>query len=329
MQSPQQTPADDPVSPARPSLLRRLLSWAGGLVIAYVALTLVLKFARQLSFPHILESARNTPPLAIAGGIALVMLSFALLSLFDLLALRHAGEHHPYRKVLLVSFLSFALGNAVGSNMIAGGAVRYHLYGKLGIPARARLGIIGFVAATTSSGLLVLVAIAGLLAQDFLLQALDLPPWSSTLIALASFLLLIGYLGVTLRNWPLPGWIASRIRLPSGGTALAQVGLSASEWLVLAGLLYLLLPGAAVVGYFGILLAYLVAFLAGTVSNVPGGIGVMETMLSLLLGSHIAPEQVVASMLVFRLLLHLLPLLIAVPIGLIQILSTPKLRDEP
>ena len=327
MQPLQPTPADDAATPAPTRPLRRLLSWAFGLIVAYFAIVMVLKFARGLSFPHILASVRATPPLTIAGGVALVMTSFWLLSIYDLLALRHAGFKTPYSRVFLISFLSFSLGNAVGSNMIAGGAVRYHLYGRLGIPPRIRLGIIGFVAATTYSGLLVLVAAAGLLAQDFIQSALHLPRWGSIAAAIASFLLLIAYLGVTIRDWPLPRWIASRFALPSGSTALAQITLSALEWMVLAALLYLLLPGAGSVGYFGILLAYLVAILAATVSNVPGGIGVLETVLSLLLKDQIPPEQVVASMLVFRLLLHILPLLVALPVGTIHLLMTP--RQQP
>ena len=327
MQSKQPTPEDEAVTPDAPRPLRRFLSWAFGLIVAYFAIVMVLKFARGLSLPHILSSVRATQPLSIAGGVALVMTSFWLLSMYDLLALRHAGLKTPYGKVFLISFLSFSLGNAVGSNMIAGGAVRYHLYGRLGVPPRVRLGIIGFVAATTYSGLLVLVAAAGLLAQEFIQRALHLPPWGSIAAALASFLLLVGYLGVTVRGWPLPRWIASRLALPSGSTALAQITLSALEWMVLAALLYLLLPGAGSVGYFGILLAYLVAILVATVSNVPGGIGVLETVLSLLLKDQIPPEQVVASMLVFRLLLHILPLLVALPVGGFHLLMTP--RQQP
>lgn len=325
MQSLPPTPADAP----RPGPLRRILSWIFGLLVAYLALTVVLRFGRELSLPAILASVRATPTASIAGGIGLVLSSFALLSLYDLLALRHLGQTLPYRQVLLISFLSFALGNALGSNMIAGGAVRYHLYGRRGIPARARLGIIGFVAATTSSGLLVLIAVAGIMAQDFLHHALNLPHWSSLLVAISSFLLLTGYLGVTLRNWQLPAWLAQRIRLPSGPTALAQVALASLEWAVLAGLLYLLLPGAAQVGYFAILLAFLVAIFAGTVSHVPAGLGVVETTLGFLLRGQVEPEQVVAAMLVFRLLLHLLPLLLALPIGLLHLLTTPRIEAEP
>jgi phosphatidylglycerol lysyltransferase len=63
------------------------------------------------------------------------------------------------------------------------------------------------------------------------------------------------------------------------------------------------------------------------VSNVPGGIGVLETVLSLLLRDQIPSEQVVASMIVFRLLLHILPLMIALPVGTIHLLMTP--RQQP
>lgn len=327
MQSSQQTTSDEAASPAPPRPLRRILSWAFGLGVAYVAFMVVLQFAHDLSLPQILNSVRHTPPLAIAGGVALVLSSFGLLSLYDLLALRHAGQQLPYRNILLISFLSFALGSAVGSNMVVGGAVRFHLYGRLGIPARTRFGIIGFVAATTSSGLLILITVAGLLAQHFLQQALHIPPWGSTTIALVSLLLLIGYLGVTLRNWPLPAWLATHLRLPSGRTALAQVIVASTEWMVLAGILYILLPGASSIGFFGVLLAYLVAVTAGTVSHVPAGLGVVEATLSFLFHGQIAPDQVVASMLVFRLLLHILPLLIALPVGAIHLLTTP--RQQP
>jgi len=327
LQSEQPTPANDAATPDAPRPLRRILSWAFGLLVAYIAFTVVLRFAQTLSLSQILSSVRHTPPLAIAGGVALVLSSFGLLSLYDLLALRQTEQQLPYPKILLVSFLSFALGNAVGSNMIAGGAVRFHLYGRLGVPSRVRLGIIGFVAATTSSGFLVLIAVAGLLARDFLQHALNIPPWSSTVLALASLLLLIGYLGITLGGWTLPRWLASRLRLPSGRTALAQLLVASTEWMVLAGLLYLLLPGAASIGFFGVLLAYLVAVTAGTISHVPAGLGVVETTLSFLFKGQIAPEQVVASMLVFRLLLHILPLLIALPVGAIHLLMTP--RQQP
>ncbi len=61
--------------------------------------------------------------------------------------------------------------------------------------------------------------------------------------------------------------------------------------------------------FFGI---YLLAQLAGVVSNVPGGLGVFETVILLLLKSFISSATLFGALLAYRAIYYLLPLCIAV-----------------
>jgi glycosyltransferase 2 family protein len=61
-------------------------------------------------------------------------------------------------------------------------------------------------------------------------------------------------------------------------------------------------------GFFGI---YLLAQLASIISNIPGGLGVFETVMLLLLSPPISSATLFSALLVYRGLYYLLPLIVA------------------
>jgi uncharacterized protein (TIRG00374 family) len=77
-----------------------------------------------------------------------------------------------------------------------------------------------------------------------------------------------------------------------------------------AAVLYVLLPAHPDVNYFIFFGSYLLAQIAGIISNVPGGLGVFETVLILLISPPIASDQLLGALLVYRIVYYLLPLLI-------------------
>ena len=106
------------------------------------------------------------------------------------------------------------------------------------------------------------------------------------------------------------------ISLPSLRLALAQVTIGSLDWVLSAGVLYVLLPRGGNLSFPGFLSPYLIAQVAGLVSQVPGGVGVFETVLLLLLSPRVGRDSLVGAMLVFRVIYYLLPLaLAAVAIG--------------
>jgi uncharacterized protein (TIRG00374 family) len=79
-----------------------------------------------------------------------------------------------------------------------------------------------------------------------------------------------------------------------------------------AAVLYVLLPTHPDLSYFIFFGSYLLAQIAGIISNVPGGLGVFETVLILLISPPIPSDQLLGALLVYRAVYYFLPLLVGV-----------------
>ena len=104
----------------------------------------------------------------------------------------------------------------------------------------------------------------------------------------------------------------SRFTLPLPTPALAarQLLVSAIDWSLAAAALYVLLPPSDLSGL-TFLGAYLVAVLLGMVSHGPGGVGVFEGLMVLLLKPYLTSGQLLPALVVYRVVYYLLPLAIA------------------
>jgi len=80
-----------------------------------------------------------------------------------------------------------------------------------------------------------------------------------------------------------------------------------------AGIIYFALPAEGNPGFMIVMGAFLLSFSAGLVSQVPGGVGVMEAVF-LAIMPGIAPTAVFAALLIWRLFYLLIPLAMSVPI---------------
>src|SRR3546814_20873145 len=83
------------------------------------------------------------------------------------------------------------------------------------------------------------------------------------------------------------------------------------EWSFASAALYWLLPLTVGIDFWHFIGIFVIAYLAGMVSNVPGGLGVFESVTLLLLPEHVAPEGVVAAIITYRAIYFVLPLLVA------------------
>src|SRR5262249_39612388 len=92
--------------------------------------------------------------------------------------------------------------------------------------------------------------------------------------------------------------------------ALAQVGLSCADWLLVAAVLYVLLPPHRP-AYRDFVAVFLVSQVAGVVSHVPAGLGVFEVVLLQLFPRAAAGSALLAALLAYRIIYSILPLLVA------------------
>ena len=100
------------------------------------------------------------------------------------------------------------------------------------------------------------------------------------------------------------------IPVPSAGIAFAQVAVASTDLLCAAGVLYVLLPPQADDRFRRIRGFYLIAISAGIISNVPGGVGVFESVL-LLIFHAVPPDHLLGALLAYRIIYYFGPFAVA------------------
>jgi phosphatidylglycerol lysyltransferase len=292
----------------------RLASPLAGLVFFGLALWALYWSLREYHYRDMVEVFRALPASRVASALGLTAAGYLVLTGYDALGFRYAGRPVPLRPVALASFIANAFGNTVGNTLITGAAVRYWIYASYGLSAteitRAVLFCsLGFwLGFTLLGGLLFLIEPIAMPAALHLPLATTRPLGAVLLGALAAYGLLVA---TRRRPWKVGGWT---LAVPSPVLTLGQLGVTALDLVLMASALYVLLPPAASLSYALFLSIFLLALVAGTVSQVPGGLGVFETVMLLLLGQAMAAPGVVAALLAFRAIYFLLPLLAAAAI---------------
>lgn len=288
------------------------LRWVGpALGVAVFALAL-WALHRSLAEYHLRELAAavaSVPAGRRWAAAALTAANYLVLTGYDALALRYAQAPLPYRRIALASFLGYAVANNTGSlSLLAAGGVRYRLYAAWGLSAGQVAQVVGFCTATFWIGFLALGG-AFFLAEPSALA--HLPGLTPAAVRLLGALLLgsaAAYLAASaarradlrLKRWTL--------RVPPPGLALGQLAVSAADWVVAAAVLYALLPAEPRLSFSVLLGMFLLAQVAGLVSTVPGGLGVFEGAMLLLLVPFSGAKALVGPLVAFRAIYYLLPL---------------------
>ena len=264
----------------------------------------------------------------VALALAFTLASFLTLGAIELLALQYVGKRAeriiPRRTAMATSFVANAYSLSVGLAILTGAAVRLRSYSRYGLDALdvARLSV--FVTVTATLGLITTGALAFLTTPGrvgFLTYSFSLAPLGVLLL-----LPIVGYIAWgAFGHSEFHGRGKWRIRRPSLGLALEQIGISSIDWVFAGTVLFFLLPTSLHVSYSGLLGVYLVAQTAASLSHVPGGVGVFEAIvlaLLTILGGGRVPSRALtvslaASLFVYRVIYYLLPLCGAIALSAI------------
>lgn len=294
---------------------------AAGTVIALAALGLAALYhmLAEVRLRDIRAAIHAIPPQNLLTALLLTVVSYAMLTLYDVLALRIIGRPLPYRTAALASFTSYTLSHNLGLSLLTGGSARYRVYSAAGLSTADTARVVALAGMAFWAGIMAFAAVTLTLhPQTSLLQAIALPTgWPrivgiAMLACLAGVILLAGRDGKTLHfgRWSLP--------LPGRGQLLGQMAVAILDLAAASAALFVLVPGLHADAYPAFLIGYTFAIIAVLVSHVPGGIGVFETVMLAALPSTARPE-LVAALLAYRLIYYLLPLTMAIAlVGIVE-----------
>ena len=289
--------------------LRRVLPLAG---IAFFALALwVLHEALPVdSYRDVVDALGALPGARLAAALVFTMIGYAVLTGYDLLALRHIGERVPLRDAAGAAMLSGALGNNLGNTLLTGSAVRFWLYTAVGLSAPQITRLVLLCSLGFWLGYLFLGAFFFLAAPLALPPALHLLVTGTRPLGALCGLVLLGWIALCARGREL-GLGPWHFRLPSLRLTAGQIVVACGDLGLMAAALYVLLPASVDLGFAAFMPVFLIALVAGNASQVPGGLGVFEAVIVLLLGPRVDSRALLAALLAFRAVYLLLPLLVA------------------
>jgi len=269
---------------------------------------LLFRELRGLSIADVGAAIAAISPLHWALAIGATALAYTALAWYDQIALAHLGRRLSWRFIGLVSFTAYAIAHNMGATMLSSAVVRYRAYSTKGL-GMAEVGVlVAFCSFTFTLGNLLLGGLILLFHPELARRYVDLPNWAGRLVGLG----LLGgpwlyTLGSLLHFAPL--------KIRGFELVYPRPPIAARQWLAgpleligAAGIIYFALPAAGNPGFVTVLGVFLASFTLALVSHAPGGLGVLEY--SFLKAMPDAPRaNVLAALLVFRLLYLIVPLL--------------------
>ncbi|GAP36922.1 lysylphosphatidylglycerol synthase domain-containing protein [Piscinibacter sakaiensis] len=281
---------------------------------------------RGLDTAEVWRTLQGQDGATLALAAALAAASHAVVASYDLVGRHLSGHRLPRARVLATAFVSYAMNLNLGA-LVGGIGFRLRLYTRQGLRPATVTGIVATSMLSNWSGW---VLLAGLLLVFAAPAVPGLPagaaPWLGGLLlaALAAAWLHVatGERRLALRTL--------RLRLPGGRLALLQLGLSSLNWTLMAGVIAVLLgagldaTGGPGPGFTAVLGALLVAAVAGVLTHVPAGLGVLEAVFVALLGGTVPPATLVAALLLYRAFYYLAPLLLAAVVYLVLEARAPE-----
>jgi phosphatidylglycerol lysyltransferase len=295
----------------RPSSLRRYLPALVPIVMFGLAIVALHRLGGEFQLRGILAEFSAIEPWQLLTAIALAAGSYAALVGYERLALSYVARELPLGTAALSSFIANAVGHNVGVATLSGGAIRYRMYSPLGLGAAEIARIVAFCTATFGLGACTLAGLSLIVDAGEASSLLHASEGVSRLLGIVALAAVGGYLAAcSLRRTPLE-WRGYSITLPSAGIATGQVALAVVDLTLACGTLYVLLPESAGVSFVAFLGLYMVALAVSVLSLVPGGLGVFESILVLLL-PRVPPTQMLGALLAYRLVYYALPFVIAV-----------------
>jgi glycosyltransferase 2 family protein len=287
------------------------IGFALSLSVFIIAVFVLYHLLRDINPHELIRAIKATDQRTLSIAGCFVAAGYLTLTFYDLFALRTIGRTDvPYRVAALGSFTSYAVGHNIGASVFSGGAVRYRIYSSWGLSV-IEVTKICFIAGLTFWLGNVTVLGLGILYTPEAARAIDqLPLWVNRGFALVLLALLTAYVSWV---WVRPRVIGRdewQVSLPGGGLTIVQIVIGIIDLACCAAAMYVLMPTEMNLDFVTVAVIFVAATLLGFASHAPGGLGVFDAAMLVAL-YQFNKEDLLAGLLLFRLLYYIVPFVLS------------------
>lgn len=268
----------------------------------------LFKELRGLSLSDIEGAITSISLLRWLLAIGATGLAYTALAWYDQIALAHLERKLSWRFVGLVSFTTYALAHNIGATLLSGALIRYRAYSTKGMTASEVGVLVAFCSFTFTLGNLMLGGFVLLYEPELLQRFFAWPTWAGSVTGILLLSVPWLYTAAALMHLRPLRIGTFQIVYPRPPIAARQLLAGPLELIGAAGIIYFALSPAVNPGFVVVLGVFLASFTVALISHAPGGLGVLE--LTFITALPDTPKaDVVAALLVFRLLYLILPLI--------------------
>src|ERR1700749_4745798 len=289
---------------------------AASLVIIAFAISTLVRTLKGIDTSVMLVALTDIQPHHIVLAGLCVVCAFCTLTFYDFFALRTIGKKHvPYRIAALSASCSYSTGHNTAATVSTGGAIRFRIYSDYGLNAIDVAKICFLSGLTFWLGNLVVLGI-GMAYHPAAASEMDLLPAEFNRLIALGCLAGIGIYFVWLvtgkerRQLGQNGW---KVVLPSARLTLVQILIGVVDLGFFATAMYLLMPMEPHIDFMSLAVVFILATLLGFASHAPGSLGVFDAAMLVAL-PQFGREQLVVTLVVFRILYFVIPFGIAISI---------------
>jgi uncharacterized membrane protein YbhN (UPF0104 family) len=288
------------------------LGVAISITVIGIACYVLYHMLRGIDIAEVLDAIKGTEPSQIGLAALFVALGYFTLTFYDWFAVRAIGRTDvPYRVNALAGFTSYSIGHNVGASVFTGGAVRYRIYSAWGLNAIDVAKVCFLAGLTFWLGNAAVLGLGIAWHPEAAANIDQLPVWLNRAAAFVTILALIGYVAWV---WVKPRVVGRgpwTVTLPGGGLTLLQIAIGIVDLSFCALAMYVLTPDEPNLGFVTVAVIFVSATLLGFASHSPGGLGVFDA--AMLVGLwQMDREDLLAGMLLFRVLYYITPFVISV-----------------
>ncbi|MDY6945665.1 MAG: YbhN family protein [Pseudomonadota bacterium] len=263
-----------------------------------------------IDFHDVKQQLLAMPPGKVMLGVLFSVGVFTLVALYEGVAVRMATGRSLYAVAARTALISNPIGRAIGLALVSGGALRYRMYATAGLSAREVASIVVLAAMPYFFSVGWLIDLSLLLNAETAAKALRLSTALVLLLGAIGLAKDIGWLTFVIRRKEPLVMRGQPLPIPTLRDTLLQLAVGLVQISLMTGILYLFMPEELGMSWPAFIAIYCIAFVAGQLSNVPAGLGVLEAALLLML-PQVPPAKLLGAVLAYRAVFEILPLLVA------------------